>query len=400
MPVRYLFIDMNAFFASVEQQDRPELRDQPVAVVPTLVETTCCIAASYEAKRWGVQTGVSVREARQLCPELRLVGARPALYVHTHRRILEAIETCLHVDTVHSIDEFACRLLGEEQQPERAILIAQQIKLAIARDVGERLRCSIGLGPNVVLAKVAADMQKPDGLTVIRSEDLPERLHGLQLKDLPGIGRRMERRLHAAGVTTVEHLCRLPVEDLVSIWGSQVLGRMWWQQLRGDDLPGKPTRRRTVSHSHVLPPDLRNEAGAGAVVRSLLYKAAARMRRLSYWARSLTVCVDFLGGSAWHERRRIEVCQDTLTLLRLLLRLWERKPRGIPLRVGVVLADLLHGQSVPRSLFAEDRRLLAVSEVMDQINDLFGPRAIYFANMDSPRVTIPTRIAFTQIPDL
>jgi DNA polymerase-4 len=252
----------------------------------------------------------------------------------------------------------------------------------------------------VVLAKVAADMQKPDGLTVIRSEDLPGRLYELQLTDLPGIGRRMERRLHAAGVTTVEHLCRLPAEDLVSIWGSQVLGHMWWQQLRGDDLPGKPTRRRTVSHSHVLPPPLRDEAGAGAVVRSLLYKAAARMRRLGYWARSLSVVVDFLGGGSWHERRRIEVCQDTLTLLRLLLRLWERKPRGIPLRVGVVLADLLHDQSVPRSLFAEDRRLLAVSEVMDQINDLFGPRAIYFANMDSPRVTVPTRIAFTQIPDL
>src|SRR5262249_1891940 len=143
------------------------------------------------------------------------------------------------------------------------------------------------------------------------------------------------------GVTTVEHLCRLPAEDLVSIWGSRVLGRIWWQQLRGDDLPGKPTRRRTVSHSHVLPPDLRSEAGAGAVVRSLLYKAAARMRRLGYWARSLAVSVDFLGGGgSWHERQRIEVCQDTLTLLRLLLRLWERKPRGIPLRVGVVLADL------------------------------------------------------------
>jgi DNA polymerase-4 len=124
------------------------------------------------------------------------------------------------------------------------------------------------------------------------------------------------------------------------------------------------------------------------------------MRRLGYWARSLAVSVDFLGGGSWHERQRIEVCQDTLTLLRLLLRLWERKPRGIPLRVGVVLADLLHGQSVPRSLFDEDRRLLAVSELMDQINDLFGPRAIFFANMDSSRVTVPTRIAFTQIPDL
>jgi DNA polymerase-4 len=400
MPVRYLFVDMNAYFASVEQQDRPELRDQPIAVVPTLVETTCCITASYEAKKWGVKTGSSVRDARRLCPELRLVGARPALYVHTHRRILEAIETCLHVDAVHSIDEFACRLIGDEQQPERAVAIARQIKQAIVRDVGERLRCSIGLGPNVVLAKVAADMQKPDGLTVIRSEDLPGRLYELQLTDLPGIGRRMERRLHAAGVTTVEHLCRLPAEDLVSIWGSRVLGRMWWQQLRGDDLPGKPTRRQSVSHSHVLPPALRDEVGAGAVIRSLLYKAAARMRRIGYWARSLSVVVDFLGGGSWHERRRIEVCQDTLTLLRLLLRLWERKPCGTPLRVGVVLADLVSNQSVPRSLFAEDRRLLTVSEVMDQINDLFGPRAVYFANMDSPRVTVPTRIAFTQIPDL
>src|SRR5262245_59538297 len=204
MPLRYLFIDMNSYFASVEQQERPELRGRPVAVVPMLAETTCCIAASYEAKRFGVKTGTRVREARQLCPGIQLIPARHELYVEYHHRILKAVGGVLAIAGVLSVDEVACKLHGVEQKQDEAERLARQIKAALRRELGEQMRCSVGIAPNTLLAKIAADMHKPDGLTVIRSEDLPQRLHGLELKDFPGVGRKMEQRLHRFGVRTAK----------------------------------------------------------------------------------------------------------------------------------------------------------------------------------------------------
>ena len=201
-----LFVDMNAYFASVEQEVRPSLRGKPVGIVATLTDYTCCIAASYEAKKMGVKTGTGVIDAKRLCPEIRIIEARPELYVRYHHQIVAAVESCIHVDTVMSIDEMACRLMGSEREPENAMTIGYRIKAAI-RNVGETLRCSIGIAPNRVLAKVASDMQKPDGMTVITLADLPHKLYPLELEDLPGVGKRMHARLRLAGICTVEQLC-------------------------------------------------------------------------------------------------------------------------------------------------------------------------------------------------
>ncbi|MGH9480975.1 MAG: DNA polymerase Y family protein, partial [Terriglobales bacterium] len=162
--VEWLFLDLNAYFASVEQQERPELRGRPVAVVPLVTPNTVCIAASYEAKPFGVKTGVKIHQAQRLCPELMLVEARPRLYVEYHEAIVKAVESCVPIAHVMSIDEAACRLLGLERWLPNALAIAQAVKQAV-RSVGDTLRCSIGLAPNRYLAKVASDMQKPDGLT-------------------------------------------------------------------------------------------------------------------------------------------------------------------------------------------------------------------------------------------
>src|SRR6478736_2059806 len=175
MDLRYLYVDMNSYFASVEQQLRPELRNRPVAVVPVVAETTCCIAASYEAKAFGVKTGTGVAEARQLCPAIRFVEARPREYVQMHHRLVAAVDSCVPVHAVKSIDEMICRLAREHREPEGGIRLGQEVKAAIRRSVGEYVRCSIGLAPNRTLAKMAADMQKPDGLTVIRTAELPAR---------------------------------------------------------------------------------------------------------------------------------------------------------------------------------------------------------------------------------
>ena len=148
--VQWLFLDLNAFFASCEQQDNPALRGRPVIVVQTLAESAVAIAASYAAKAFGIKTGTLVREARRLCPAVIPVQARHKLYTDYHNRILEAVDTCLPVEKVCSIDEMACRLMGTERQPATAREIALKVKHALCKR-GECLTGSIGVAPNVFL---------------------------------------------------------------------------------------------------------------------------------------------------------------------------------------------------------------------------------------------------------
>ena len=203
LPLGVLYVDFNAYFASVEQQLRPALRGRPVGIVPVLAETTCCIAASYEAKALGVTTGTPVYEARRLCPDIALLEARPAVYVEMHHRLVEAVESCTPVGRVWSIDEMACPLSGSQRQRDKAQALALRIKQTIARTVGEHLRSSIGIAPNTFLAKIASDMHKPDGLTILEACDLPQALYRLDLGDIPGIGRAMKTRLQQHGIATV-----------------------------------------------------------------------------------------------------------------------------------------------------------------------------------------------------
>jgi DNA polymerase IV len=204
--VQWLFLDLNAFFASCEQQEAPALRGKPVIVVQTLSDSAVAIAASYAAKAFGIKTGTVVREARRLCPDVIPVQANHRLYTDYHERILKAVDTCLPVDKVMSIDEMACRLMGTERQVDVARELALKVKRALREQVGECLTCSIGIAPNVFLGKVGSDLQKPDGLVIITHDDLPDILLGLELQEIYGIGEPMEQRLHRAGIFTVAEL--------------------------------------------------------------------------------------------------------------------------------------------------------------------------------------------------
>jgi len=400
MDLRYLYVDMNSYFASVEQQLRPELRNRPVAVVPVQAETTCCIAASYEAKAFGVKTGTQVAEARRLCPGIRLVEARPREYIAMHHRIVAAVDSCVPVRAVKSIDEMLCVLAREHREPAGGMQLGQEIKAAIRRAVGPHVRCSIGLAPNRTLAKMAADMQKPDGLTIVRMAELPERLFTLQLRDFPGIGSRMEQRLLSHGITTVEQYCRLPLERLTRIWASKVGGQAWWGIVRGEDCSEPPTRRRTVGHSRVLSPNSRDDAAARSILLRLTEKAAARLRHIGYWAASLNVSVSFLGNERWSESQRIGLCQDTATLINVVAKIWQHKPKGRLLKVGVTLNDLVPHQNATPPLWEAQRKMTTLSHVMDQANQNWGSHTLYLAPLHGTEREAPTRIAFTNIPDL
>ena len=408
--VDWLFLDMNAFFASAEQQMQPTLRGLPVAVVPMETDRTCCIAVSYEARPYGIKTGTNAGEARRLCPGIHLIKGRHEHYVELHHKIIAAVETVLPVEKVCSIDEMVCQLDPRHRPVKEARRVAQEVKAAIARDAGEWLRCSIGLAPNRFLAKVASNLQKPNGLSFIVREDLPRRLHALALDDLPGIARNMRSRLGSRGVSTTRQLCALSKPAMIEVWGS-VVGADWWHWLRGDEVGERPTTRRSVGHSHVLPPELRTDEGARAVMVRLLHKAAARLRKLDYVASRIDFGVSYTrrygggdyeeGWPKWRARASLGRSRDTPTMLRALDEAWRARPRGgTPLKASVTLSKLTPAAATPRSLFVEERQALQAAETMDAVNARIGSNALYFASMHTTRDAAPMRIAFTNIPEL
>jgi DNA polymerase-4 len=399
--VNCLFLDLNSYFASVEQQLQPGLRGKPVIVVPLMAETTCAIAASYEAKAHGIRTGTGVKEAKQMCPGLQIVEARHEIYVNFHHKIMEAVESCLPIAKIVSIDEAACALTGSQRQVEKALGLARQVKARIKQQAGEYLRCSVGLAPNTFLAKIASDMQKPDGLVVIRRSDLPHILYTLKPSDLPGIGHRMSRRLERNGIDTVENLCSLSAEQMRKLWGG-VVGSRFWYRLRGEQIDDIVGPQSSVGHQHVLPPTLRNMEAARAVCQKLLCKAAVRIRRMNLWARGMSVYVSFSMGrekNIWEAHTRILESQDTLALLQTFCKMWQDCPQGKPSFVGVTLYDLIPAFLHTAGLFAEESRGEKLSQTMDRLNLKYGVNTLYVAGVHKVRDAAPPRIAFNSIPE-
>lgn len=412
MTLRSLFIDFNSYFASVEQHEVPALRGRAVGVAPVAAETTSLIAASYEAKAFGVTTGTMVREARRLCPGIAIVAARPERYVHWHQVLIEAIDHAIPIAHVGSIDEMACELVGRQRQRTEAERIARQVKEEIAKVApGGAIRCSVGIAPNDFLAKTATDMQKPDGLVVIEQADLPQALHGLKLRDLCGIGASMEARLNAEGIFTVPQFTAASKLVLRRAWGS-IEGERMWGLLRGAWLPAAASTRGSLGHSHVLGPELRNPEGALAVLKKLLVKAAMRLRREQLLAGAMAVRIRYVGyDERWEGAINFEPTDDSRGLLHLLAgmlaagrvrgRLLPGPARAVPLSVSVTLLRLADRAQTSGSLFAPTADPRQIDAVVDRINTKYGLNKVYFGGMQAALAhdAAPMRIPFNRIPD-
>ncbi len=422
----FLHIDLNSFFASVEQQLHPEFRDRPLAVVPTMADTTCCIAASYEAKALGIKTGTQVGEAKKKCPGIILVEGNHSTYAEFSHKIAAAVERCCPVAHTPSIDEMVCQLIGREQEPPRARKIALHLKQAIKDDVGETLLCSVGMAPNRYLAKIASDMQKPDGLIGLLPSQLPRAIAHLGLRDLPGVGASMEKRLNAKGITTMQQLLDLDRTGVHDLWGS-VWGDRLFHWLRGydtgdDGAPLASEVQKSLGHSHVLGPEFRTPEGAWAVAHKLLHKAAMRLRMEDFHTTSLALSIKFaltreqaveaaarvrrhytgVRTLGWAMEARFVPCQDTVTLMEALRGIWRQCPPtdlfGKPFYVDIAFTNLLRSSELQPSLFPEPPHLAQLSTTMDKLNLKYGHTTVHFAGMLPARDSAPTRIAFTQIP--
>lgn len=409
-PLTALFVDCDSYFASVEQHLDPALRGRPVGVAPVMAESSCCIAASYEAKAFGVKTGTRISDARVMCPGIAIVESKPPEYIRYHHRIIEAVEDCIHVEAVLSIDEMWAWLPYNLREPATVEAIGRRIKETVARDVSPFIKVSVGAGPNRYLAKTASKMKKPDGLFIIEDGDLPQVLHSLKLRDLNGIARSMETRLHAAGVHTVAELCAASKPVLRRVWGG-VLGDRLWHLLRGEEIPDLVSARKTIGHSHVLPPESRHPDKAWPILCKLLHKACERLRSHGLLAGSLTMQLAFLRSDPWAAEVRAGETDSTLALMRMLDRLWRERPDpGKPiLQVGVVLSRLCEQANHTPSLFQTVADTMAsfdndkqkrLDETIDKLRARYGRKVVYFGGIQESRESAPMRISFSHIPDV
>jgi len=399
-PLKWLFLDLNAYFASCEQQENPALRGKPIVIVQTMAETACAIAASYEAKKLGIKTGTLVHEARRLCPEVIPVQARHGLYADYHRRIVEAVDTCLPVEKILSIDEMACRLMGRETEEPVARDLALKIKGVLRERVGERMTCSIGLAPNVFLGKVGSDLQKPDGLVVLTKDRLPGAIKGMALQDIYGIGPGMEQRLNRLGIYDVAELWAASSEKLRRAWGG-IHGVLFHQMLHGADIqPPSSPHSKSMGHQHVLEPELRTKEGARGFSFHLLAKAAERLRRHDYYCTRLGLNLSWCGGGGrWWDEIGFHETSDTSFLLARLANLWSSVPPSKPLAVSVVLSGLVPASAHQPDLFASNPKKENLSSLIDQINRKFGRHTVGFGLLPPTVRLFKGHAAFQRVPE-
>ncbi|EFL89386.1 type VI secretion protein ImpB [Ahrensia sp. R2A130] len=417
-----LYLDFDSFFATAEQYFNPALRGRPVGVMPIDSPHSGCIAVSREAKRMGVPAMASVAVARQHAPDIILVIARPDAYVRLHNRILEAIETCLPIANVRSIDELVCHLLpSEAAQPE---ILGRRIKQALADRFNPMLTCSIGIAKTELLAKIAAEMNKPDGLAILSSTDLPQRLAHLELNDLPGISKGMGARLANAGVTNFEALWGIGPKHARAIWGN-IEGERFWNGLHGHHFERPETIKRMFGHSRMLPVDWRSTDKVHACARQLALSAARRLRRGDVRATKLTF--GMRGGRSfsnsgkgknqprWGCEITFRPARDDRTFLHALsegIARSTREARFSPRSVSVTLHGLEEAQAVQSDLFAveipqTDRfpctataKWERLSDTLDGLRSKHGPSAISLGPKDDvPGGYLGAKIAFGRIPD-
>ncbi|PJB71022.1 MAG: impB/mucB/samB family protein [Alphaproteobacteria bacterium CG_4_9_14_3_um_filter_47_13] len=409
--LKWLFLDLNSYFASVEQQENPALRGRPVAVVPMNTDSTCAIAASYEAKAYGVKTGTKIYEAKRMCPGLVCVLAQHNKYVDYHHRILEEVIHHVPIDRICSIDELSSRLPPRQRTGEAGSAVAERIRKGIWRNVGAAINCSIGLAPNSFLAKVATNMEKPNGLVILAPDALPGRLFDLKLTDLPGINVRMEERLNRAKIRTVEQFWNISPKHARAIWGS-VGGERFWYNLHGYDVPDIVTKTSVIGHSRVLDPDLRHPDAARLVTRRLVVKAASRLRRKEFYATCFSMSVRINGDQRWAAEIRLSPAQDNFSFLKALDVLWMKmiadcRPEKIR-KSAICLTGLCRREEITPDLFdtnsdaykkLRDKNDI-LSGVIDGLNKKYGAETVRIGV--SPKTSsgyVGTKIAFARIPD-
>lgn len=323
---RVVYLDMNAFFASIAQQHHPELRGKPVAAVSHIGPAGTVLASSYEAKAFGVKTGMRVKEALPLCPRLICRETEPGLYRSTHAHFMEIIRDVFGPEALaRSIDEAALFLPPNWYGSEKAHELAQTIKRRFRQELGEYILCSIGIAPNSLLAKLATDLQKPDGLVEITLENTPEILANLPITALPGIAERAAANLRRWGIDTPLQLYATPATVLRQRFG--IWGQYWWWRLHGYEVDSHSGPLKSMGHQHALKHWVHDRTELTNVLYRMADRLIHRLRRNEFQCQQAYIYVGLKGAPGFLRDQHFDIpTQSYARLLATFVRLFEELP--------------------------------------------------------------------------
>ncbi len=392
-----LHIDMNAFFASVEQRANPVLRGRPIAVIGS-EHRGVVLSPSYEARAFGVKTGMTYGEAKRACSGIVFVPADSAKYSHACEGLIEIWKDFTPLVELFSIDEAFLDVTGCEKLFGDPVRIAVHIKERVWDE--ERLTCSIGIGPNKLLAKLGSDLQKPDGLVLITPDDVADVLENLPVRELCGIGPRLEQHLAAMGIRTCGELGRSPLRQMTARFG--VLGERLRDMGRGIDHepvaplfdPGNEEGAKSMGHSMTLDQDCSDRGEIERHVLQLSEKVGRRLRRHAYSGRTVSLTLRYADFQTFSRRKKLpEAINHGLDIYAAVLGIFAEIALRQPVRlVGVSVSDLERNvKQMP--LFEDELKRISAAQAMDRINDRYGDFTVTWGRLiqryDHERIISP-----------
>lgn len=398
-----MHIDLNSCFASVEQQANPLLRGKPIAVAAYNSPNGCILAPSVEAKKFGIKTGMRVKEGKLLYPKLVVLSSDPNKYRFIHLKLRSLLNEYTWDVTPKSIDEFVLCLENKDLWK-----VAGEIKIRIKEEIGDWLRVSIGIAPNRFLAKTAAGLHKPDGLDEINKDNFKEIYTNLKLMDLCGIKQNNCVRLNNEGIFSVMDFFNATSEKLQKAFHS-ICGNDWYLRLHGWEADDIIFGRRSYGNSFAIPKQLSSPEELAPILQKLVEKTGIRMRTAGYNCRGVHVSLLYRDGSYWHHGEKTGgLLFDSRDIYKTAFEIMCRSPYRKPVAILAESCFNLEKTVVQQTCLFEDlEKKRKLVEAMDRINHRWGQFVITPALMLAPvapgmdtRDLVPDRVAFGGIKEL
>lgn len=381
-----LHLDMNAFFAAVEQRTNPHLKGKPVLVCGNPKGRTVIVSPSYEARALGVKTGMNLWEAKKLLKNPIIVECNPANYVAVSNHLIEMFTQFTPLVETFSIDECFLDVSGCQRLFGSGKDIALKIKKRIREEL--EITCSIGIGPNKLLAKLGSHLKKPDGLVIIEPEKIQQVLENLPMQELCGIGPKITERLNKLGVYTCGQLARYPVKILQGMYG--IVGLYLHNMACGvDDSEVMPFDHievaKSVGHSFTLPKDTFDREVAKKYLLQLSEQVARRLRKGNYKGKTIHLIIRIPDFTTFGQQVTIRKFLDEgVEIYQTALRILDKfNVEAIGVRLlGVSVSNLICG-SQQLSLVPEENRRENLIYAMDKINDKYGEFSVTWGRLVS-----------------
>jgi DNA polymerase-4 len=398
-----MHIDLNSCFATVEQQANSRLRGKPLVIAAYTSPGGCVLAPSIEAKRWGVKTGMTVRDAKLLCPGVIVRDPDPQLVKDVHVKFKNICRDYSPVVVPKSIDEVVIDFQGTPAFKRGLVGIAREIKHRFRKEIGEWISCNVGISTNRFLAKLAASLHKPDGLDVITHRNLLSVYRSVALTDLNGINTRYEARLNASGIFTPLQFLESPEHVLRHQVFRSVVGYYWFLRLRGWEIDDVEFKRKSYGQEYALGRKTADRQELARLMMKLCEKMGRRLRRSGNTAKGMHVGVVYDDWTYWHRGRKVnQPMYTTAELFTKAMWVFNQQPAVKTVaKLSVSCFDLEPSGNAQAQLFDRaEEKLKRVSDALDDINDKYGEFVITPGIMMGMKNLILERIAFGGVKDL